>query len=157
MQTKEKRLSLRNTPEDPRRFNRLDVRVSAHVSLVPESSPDDVIWEVLHPRSQPVIVGDMSATGLNFVSPVDFALGHEIWIALDIQNTTYPIRAVVVRQQAELRDGRKIYGYGVQFMRSRFAPRAVAAILEYLAQRIAVLREQRAGGRPTIRRILAKA
>ena len=156
MQTKQKRLTLRTTPEDPRRFNRLDVRISAHVSMVPDSGPDDVLWEVLRPRSQPVTIGDLSATGLYFVSPVDFELGQQVWVALDIQGSVYPIRGVVVRQSAQLRDGKRIYGYGIQFLRSRFAPRAVGAILEYLGQRIAILREQEGGRKNSIRRILAK-
>ena len=156
MQREQNRLSLRTTTEDPRRFNRLDVRVDAQVSHVPASSPDDALWEVLRPRGQHVVVSDLSATGLYFVSAIDFDLGQELWIALDIQATVYPIRAVIVRQQAHIREGRRIYGYGVQFLRSRFAPTAVAAILEFLAQRISVLKEQRSGGKPIIRRILAK-
>ena len=156
MQKEQNRLTLRTKTDDPRRFNRLEVRVSAQVSMVPASSPDDALWEVLQPRGQHVVVSDLSATGLYFISAVDFDLGQELWIALDIQATIYPIRAVIVRQQAHLRDGKRIYGYGVQFLRSRFAPTAVAAILEFLAQRIAVLKEQQAGRRNSIRSILAK-
>lgn len=153
MEIRGTRLSLRGASGknsgDSRRFNRLGVRLPGHVSLVPDSSPDDHIWEILRPKAHPVLVGDLSATGLYFVSPVDYDLGQQIWIELDIHGSTYPIRALVIRQQAQLRDGKKIYGYGVQFLRSRFAPRAVAAILEFLSQRLAVLREREGRGRST--------
>jgi len=143
VQTKPRQLALRTDPNDMRRYNRLDVRISARVGLVPESSPDDVVWEILRPRAQQVVVSDLSATGLFFVSGSNYELGQQVWISLEIQGTEYPIRAVIVRQKAEMREGRRVYGYGLQFLRSRFAPRAVAAILEYLSQRIAILKQQK--------------
>jgi hypothetical protein len=137
-----KRITLRTSPSDSRRFTRLDVKLAAHVSIVPDSCPDDVVWEVLRPKSAPVVVSDLSATGLYFVSQFHYELGQQIWVAIDIQGNSHPIRGIVVRQQAQFRSGKKIYGYGVQFLRSRFAARAVAAILDYLAQRISVMRDE---------------
>jgi len=142
------------------------VRLTAHVGVVPDSNPDDEIFNVLHPKTQPALVTDLSATGLFFVSPLQYDLGRQIWIAVNIHGTEYPIRAVVVRQLAQIKSGKKIYGYGVQFLRSKFAPKAVAAILDYLVQRISVVRDTEAvrrfrpavtnGRRPvTLRSILA--
>lgn len=136
VRTKRTKVSLRVPPKDLRRFARLRVNLSARVSLVPESSPDDAFYDVLRPPAFPVIVTNLSPTGLYFLSAVSIELTQQLWIALRLYGDSHLMRALVLREQAHLRGGKKVYGYGVQFVKSRYAARSVAAVLRYLQHEI---------------------
>src|SRR5437868_3488218 len=113
-------MSLRMPAGDARRFTRFPVKISACVSLVPESSPDDKIFELLRPQAHPIIVSDLSASGMYFMSNLHLEQSQQLWVELKLQGESILIRALVLRQQVQVHEDKKIYGYGAQFMRSDF-------------------------------------
>ena len=120
------------SPEDQRRFSRFDVRLSGYATPVPDEDSTDALWYRRRSKEKPAIVTDLSAAGLHFISESNFPVGTQVWVSLQINEKTYPVRAMVRRQTSQMRDGKTIYGHGVQFLRSDFAMEAVRAVMDYL-------------------------
>ena len=122
------------SPEDQRRFSRFSVRLSGFVTPVPDEDSTDALWYRRRSKERPAIVTDLSACGLHFISENNYATGSQVWVSLQINEKTYPVRVMVRRQISQMREGKTIYGHGVQFLRSDFATEAVRAVMEYLEQ-----------------------
>ena len=122
------------SPEDQRRFSRFEVRLSGFVTPVPEEDSTDALWYRRRSKERPAIITDLSAAGLHFISENNYPTGSQVWVSLQIGEKTYPVRVMIRRQISQMRDGKTIYGHGVQFLRSDFAMEAVRAVMEYLEQ-----------------------
>lgn len=124
--------SLRTAGDDQRKFSRFDVRLSSFATPVPEDDSPDALWYRRRSKEKPAIVTDLSATGLHFISETNFPVGSQVWVSMQIDEKTYPVRGMVRRQNSHMRDGKTIYGHGIQFLRSDFAMEAVRVVMEYL-------------------------
>jgi len=114
-----KPMSLRTlSPEDQRRFSRFDVRLSSYITPVPDDEAPDMLWYRRRNKEKPAIVTDLSAAGLHFISESNFPVGTQVWVSMQINEKTYPVRGQVRRQNSYMRDGKTIYGHGLQFLRS---------------------------------------
>ncbi len=124
--------SLRTTGDDQRKFSRFNVRLSGFVTPVPAPDSLDSLWYRRRSREQPAIITDLSAAGLHFICESNYEVTAQVWISMQINSKTYPIRGIIRRQSSQMREGKKIYSHGLQFMRSDFAAVAIEAIMAHL-------------------------
>lgn len=118
---------------DNRRYQRLPVSISGYVVGIADPAYGDDYWEVIRPDSDPVTITDLSGLGLYFTGRAYFEEDDDVWVAIGLGTEIVPIRGVVVhRTDFKDDDGGETFGIGVQFIKSDFAPPAVAAILNYL-------------------------
>jgi hypothetical protein len=118
---------------DNRRYQRLTVSIPGYVVGIADPAYGDDYWEVIKPDSDPVTITDLSALGLCFTGRAYFDEDDDVWVAIGLGAEMVPIRGVVVhRTDFKDDDGGESFGIGVQFIKSDFAPPAVAAILDYL-------------------------
>lgn len=120
------------SPEDQRKFSRFEVRLSAFITPVPDEDSSDALWYRRRNKEKPAIITDLSATGLHFISETNYSAGTQVWVSIMINEKAYPIRTMVRRQNSHMREGKTIYGHGVQFLRSDFAMEAAKAVMDYL-------------------------
>jgi hypothetical protein len=135
-QQKKEPMGLRTDGDDQRRFSRFDVNISAFVTPIPEPSTLDLMWYRRRSREKPAVVTDLSASGMRFISEQECVVSSQVWISVQIGESTFPVRATVRRKTSHMMQGRAIYAHGVQFVRSDFAGPAIAAIVEFLESRI---------------------
>lgn len=132
MPLKMTRLTLRGGEGDKRRFTRLPSDLKADLTLVPDPQVDDSYYTEKQLMSSVVSVTNLSATGLHIVSLVKYEPHQHVWLAIDIAGQETVIRGKIVRRVSATSAVKEAFGYGVQFLKSDFAPAAVTIILEYL-------------------------
>ena len=116
-----------------RRYRRFMVEIPGYVVGIADPSYADDYWELIKPDSDPVTITDLTVFGLYFTGRAYFEEDDDVWVALGLGGEMIPIRGVVVhRTDFKDDDGGETFGVGVQFIKSDFAPAAVAAILDYL-------------------------
>jgi hypothetical protein len=131
-QQKKKPTSLRSAPGDQRKFERFEIRMSVFVTDVPTKDSPDSLWYRRRSREQPAVVTDLCVGGLFFLSETSYEIGSQVWVSLVFNGKTSPIRALVRRQNSQLREGKRLYGHGIQFVRSDFATDALNKVVAYL-------------------------
>jgi len=120
-------------PTDNKRHNRRPVEIPGYAVGVPGPDDTDDFWEVLMPDSDPVTITELTALGLHFTGRAYFDEDDQVWIAMRLGGEMRPVRGVVLNR-TDFKDdsGGEYFGYGLQFLKTDFAPSAVAAILDYL-------------------------
>lgn len=136
-QQQKKPTSLKSAPGDQRKFVRFEIRMSVFVTDVPAKDSPDSLWYRRRSREQPAVVTNLCVGGLFFLSETAFEVGSQVWISLVFNGKTAPVRALVRRQTTQLREGKRLFGHGIQFMRSDFANESLPKVVAYLESMIA--------------------